>query len=158
MVIRSNGYRLGDWFRDFDVIRREVDKVFDEAGFTRTGPASRMAFLPGIQSRAYPLVNLAEDGDHVYVEALAPGVDPQSLNVSVLRNQITISGEKEGPGGNGKEVHRNERAGGKFVRTLSLASEVDADKVKADYKNGILAVTLPKAEKAKPKQIVIGAA
>lgn len=160
MVNRLNGYRLGDWFGDFDALRREVDKVFEEAGFGRqTRPFSRVAFLPGLQSRAYPLVNLSEDNDAVYVEALAPGVDPKSLNVSVLRNQLTLSGEKNGgPATNGKEYHRSERAGGKFVRTLSLSTEVDADKVKADYKDGILLVTLPKAEKAKPKQIAISAA
>lgn len=145
-----------DPFEDMETLRREIDKAFEDFGF-RTEPFSRAAFLPARGPRRYPLINLHEDRDNLYVEALAPGVDPGSLNVTVVRNSLTLSGEKRhGP----KEVkpeayHRSERAAGRFVRTVELPVEVDENRVNAEYQNGLLLVTLPKAEKAKPKQISV---
>jgi HSP20 family protein len=101
------------------------------------------------------LINLLEDKERLYVEALTPGVEPQSLNVSVMQNRLTISGEKSRIGGDVKPeaFHRSERASGKFVRAVDLPVEVDEGAIQAEYRNGLLVVTLPKAEKAKPKQI-----
>jgi HSP20 family protein len=118
-------------------------------------PFSRSSFLPGRRARAYPLLNVREDNDALYVEALAPGVDPKSLSVTVENGRLTISGEKPGlvekveP----EAYHRNERSAGRFTRSLELSAEVDQAKVKADYKNGLVSVTLPKAEIAKTRQI-----
>jgi len=100
---------------------------------------------------------LAQDRDHVYIEALAPGLDPNAIDLSVVRNVLTISGEKRRHAEDIKPeaFHRNERAAGKFIRTIELPVEVNADQVKAEYKHGILMVTLPIAEAAKPKQISI---
>jgi HSP20 family protein len=91
------------------------------------------------------------------VEALAPGVDPSTLNLNVQGNTLSISGEKRRVAGDVKPeaFHRSERATGKFVRHIQLPVEVDEHKVQADYKHGLLNVTLPKAEKAKPKQIAV---
>jgi HSP20 family protein len=102
-------------------------------------------------------VNLHEDQNNVYVEALAPGVDPASLQLTVVRNTLTITGEKRRVPGEIKPeaFHRSERATGKFVRSIELPVEVDEDRVKADYKHGLLTVSLPKAEKARPKQISV---
>ncbi|MGH8526683.1 MAG: Hsp20/alpha crystallin family protein, partial [Gammaproteobacteria bacterium] len=118
-------------------------------------PYSRVAFLPGRAPRRYPLINLNEDKDNIYLEALAPGVDPSAFNVTIVRNKLTLSGEKRRLAGEIKPeaFHRSERASGKFVRSLELPVEVDESKTSAEYKNGILKLTLPKAEKAKPKQI-----
>jgi HSP20 family protein len=98
-----------------------------------------------------------EDRDHVYVEALAPGIDVESLDLAVIGKVLSISGEKRRTPDHitPEAFHRNERAAGKFVRTVDLPVEVDADQVKAAYQHGLLMVTLAKAAAAKPKQITV---
>lgn len=148
-----------DPFSGLDALRREIDKTFEEFWPDRSPRTWRGAFLPGRAARQYPLVNLSEDKDKLYVEALAPGVDPKTLDLSVVQGTLTITGEKPGLAQVSAEAyHRNERAAGRFVRTIELPAEVDAEKVHADYRNGLLLVTLPKSEKAKPKQILISVA
>ena len=146
---------LNPW-QTLEALRRELDRVFDGTD-TRNEPFFRTAFLPGRAARRYPLINLYEDKDAVYLEALAPGVDPATLNLNVVGNTLSITGEKRRVAGDVKPeaFHRSERATGKFVRHLQLPVEVDEGKVRADYKDGLLIVTLPKAEKAKPKQITV---
>jgi HSP20 family protein len=148
--------RMYDPFRELDALRREIDRALNNYPPGREGSSAhgRTAFLPGRSARAYPLVNLAEDADNVYIEALAPGVNPDTINLTVVRNTLTISGEKPAPQDSSPEAfHRNERAAGRFVRNLDLPVEVNADNVQAQYTNGLLNITLPKAEVAKPKQI-----
>ncbi|HOK09749.1 MAG TPA: Hsp20/alpha crystallin family protein [Candidatus Hydrogenedens sp.] len=149
--------RWWDPIQELEQIKREMDdlfRIFNEDVWDI--PSFRFSFLPGISARTYPLVNIAEDKDNVYVEALAPGINPETLEVSVLNNTVRIAGEKPAVKDVKPEAfHRNERGAGKFIRTISLPVDVDSDKVKAEYKNGILMLTLPKAESAKPKQIAI---
>jgi HSP20 family protein len=144
---------------DLDALRREIDRTFEEFWPDRSPRTWRGAFLPGRAARQYPLVNLTEDDGNLYVEALAPGVDPKALDLSVVHGTLTIKGEKPGLAQVSAEAyHRNERAAGRFVRTIELPAEVEGAKVHADYRNGLLLVTLPKSEKAKPKQIPISVA
>lgn len=140
-------------FREFDVLRREIDRAFE----TVRGRGRRNAFLPGSNPRSYPLVNLSEDGDAVHVEALAPGIDPEKLQINVLRNQLTISGEKvaNDESVDRESYHRSERSSGRFTRSFTLPAQVDPDRVTAEYQAGILRLTLPKAEEAKPRQIAV---
>ena len=149
---------MADWnpWQSLEALRREINHVFDENG-SRREPFSRAAFLPGRAARHYPLINLYEDKEAVYVEALAPGIDPSTLNLSVQGNTLSISGEKRRVAGDvqPEAFHRSERATGKFMRHIELPVEVDENKVRADYKHGLLNVTLPKVEKAKPKQIAV---
>jgi len=149
---------MADWnpWQTLEAMRREIDRVFDENG-SRSEPSFRAAFLPGRAARRYPLINLYEDKEAVYVEALAPGIDPATLNLSVQGNTLSIAGEKRRVAGDvqPEAFHRSERATGKFVRHIELPMEVDEHKVQADYKHGLLNITLPKAEKAKPKQIAV---
>ena len=149
---------MAQWnpFEELATLRQEIDRAFEGFG-TGQSPLRQVAFLPGRGPRRYPLINLLEDKDHIYIEALTPGVDPQSLNVSVTHNRLTMAGEKTRISGDVKPeaFHRSERASGKFVRTFDLPVEVDDAGVQAEYKNGLLLVTIPKAEKAKPKQINI---
>ena len=145
------------WFNPFnelDALRREIDHVFTNKwpGFLGRGSL----FLPGRSARSYPLINLFGDKDKYMVEAFAPGLDLDSLEVTVNRNVLTISGEKKPlPDVKPEAYHRCERSTGKFVRSYQLDGEVDDKKVKAEYKNGILTVTLPKSEAAKPKNIAV---
>jgi HSP20 family protein len=148
---------MAEWnlFADMDALRHEIDRTIENFGFSRS-PTPGPAFLPGREPRRYPLINLLEDKESLYLEALTPGVDPQSINITLLQNRLTLSGEKRGVGDIRPEAfHRNERASGKFVRTIDLPMEVDEANIKAEYLNGLLLMTLPKAEKAKPKQITV---
>jgi HSP20 family protein len=142
---------------EMDALRREIDRVFTNVA---TPPWRRVAFLPGRSARQYPLVNLSEDRDHVYVEALMPGVDPKTLDVRIVQNTLTLSGEKpRWPSGTptvqDEAYHRNERGAGKFVRTVNLPADVDDKRIAATYEHGVLRVTLPKAESAKPRHISV---
>jgi HSP20 family protein len=140
---------------EMDKLHREIDRAFDD--FVPMEQFLRKAFLPGRLARAYPLIDLHGDKDNLYVEAVAPGIDPESLNLAVVRNDLTISGEKKRlPGDIKPEMfHREERATGKFVRTITLPVEIDDDKIGAEYKNGLILITMPKSEKAKPRQIQV---
>lgn len=146
-------------YREYDLLRREIDRAFEMFGGNggSAWPFSRVSFLPGRSARAYPMMNLSEDDEALYIEALAPGVDPETLDIRLLRNQLSVSGEKRVLPGDLKSesYHRNERSAGRFVRTLNLPVDVDEGRITADYRNGLLLITLPKAEAAKPRQITV---
>jgi HSP20 family protein len=141
---------------DIESLRRNIDQTFERYG-PQFPPAFRTAFLPGRAAREYPLINIYDDQNTLYLEALAPGADPASFNISVVRDTLTLSGEKPRAPGEVKPeaFHREERAAGKFVRSIELPVEIDDNKVSAEYKNGLLLITAPKSEKAKPRQISV---
>ena len=102
------------------------------------------------------MVNFSQDEEHVYVDALVPGVDPKETDITVLRNTITISGERKPfVEREGQIVHRSELGSGKFSRTLELPDDINPDKISAECRNGILRITLAKAEHARAKKIEI---
>lgn len=142
-----------DVFRDLDNLRREIDEAFRGAGYSRPFGS---AFLSPVATRRFPLVNVGDDEDHVYVDAVVPGVDPKDIDLTILRNTLTISGErKQLDVKQGQIVHRSELGAGKFSRTLELPVDIDPDKASGEYKDGIMRITLAKAEHAKPKKIGI---
>lgn len=101
-----------------------------------------------------PALDVHEDKDKFTVSLELPGLKREDINVHLEDGSLIISGErKEEVVNESTQVHRRERFYGKFSRALTLPTAVSADKVKAAYKDGILTVTLPKAEEAKPKQI-----
>lgn len=142
-----------DVFKELDNLRREIDEAFRGAGYNR--PFGQ-TFLSPVATRRFPLVNFSEDEGHVYIEALVPGVDPNDVDLSVLRNTVSISGERKPfVEKEGQIVHRSELGSGTFSRTLELPVEIDPEKITALCKDGILQITLAKAEHAKPKKIDI---
>jgi HSP20 family protein len=103
-----------------------------------------------------PALDVHEDKDSFVVRTELPGLKREDIEVSLHEDALLISGERKAEAKpEGVEVHRQERYYGKFQRVLTLPTPVAADKVKAQYKDGVLTVTLPKVEEAKPKQIDI---
>ena len=101
-----------------------------------------------------PALDVQEDADNFSIRVELPGLKREDIAVSLQDGALVISGERKSEKvEDGVEVHRQERYYGKFQRALTLPAPVAADKVKAQYKDGILTVTLPKTEEAKPKQI-----
>ncbi len=140
-----------DLFQELDMLRREFDQVFRGMGRTPL----HQAFLPGIGTGDYPRINLSEDDDNYYLEALVPGIDPESLDLNLLRGALTLSGERREDDNNGRTWHRHERGSGKFMRTIDLPDAVDSARVDAEYRHGVLSITLPKPQSEKPKKISV---
>ncbi len=146
---------------EIEALRQEMTRAFESAGLdTGHQGRTRASFLPGVHARAYPRLNVGEDAERFYIEALAPGVAPGTLEITVEKNTIRIAGQKRGAANDvpAEAYHRSERAVGKFARALALPSDIDAGKVTAEYDNGLLLVTAPKAEAVKPKRIKVRAA
>ena len=94
------------------------------------------------------------EGDDFVLEVALPGIDPASVDVSVLGSQVTISGEYAAAPEGRSYLHR-ERTSGRFDRSVTLPTDLDAEKAQAHYEHGLLRLTVPKAERAKPRKIVI---
>lgn len=107
------------------------------------------------QTRAWaPALDVREDKNSFIVRAELPGMKRDDIDVSLHDGALVITGERQAEAKEeGVEIHRQERFYGKFQRALTLPAPVAADKVKANYKDGVLTITLPKTEEAKPKQI-----
>ena len=134
-------------FADFDQLRREMLRLFD----TVAGDA-----FGDVGAGGFPPMNITQDDDNFYVRAEVPGIKADEISISAVRNHISLSGKREIPTEHERvSYHRKERAEGSFNRTVTLPSEVDAKHVDARYADGILALTLPKAEEAKPRQITV---
>lgn len=142
-----------DVFRELDSMRKEIDEAFRGAGYRRPFGS---AFLSPVATRRFPLVNLSEDDDHVYVDALVPGVDPKDIDLTVLRNTISITGERRPlEVKQGQIVHRGELGSGKFSRTLEIPVDIAPDRISAECGDGVMRIILAKAEHARPKRIDI---
>ena len=103
-----------------------------------------------------PAIDLQETDDAFVISAELPGMDKKDISIGFDNNQLTISGEKKSEKNLEEEnFHRVERSYGKFQRSFELPGYVERDKIEAEYKNGILTITVPKAEEAKPKQIEV---
>jgi len=130
-------------------LRNEIDRLF-EAPFGELAQGSRLL------SGWTPALDVFEDKDNLYVKVEVPGMKKEDIDISLHDGSLSISGERKTEQKHeDSEVYRSERFFGRFQRTVTLPTPVASDKVKAQYKDGILTVTLPKTEEAKPKHIDI---
>jgi HSP20 family protein len=140
---------LGMWqgFGRLSGLREEIDRLFEV-------PLAELERASQILSGWTPALDVHEDKDNVYLRVEVPGMKKEDINLSLHDGSLSISGErKHEEKSQEAEVYRAERFFGRFQRTVTLPTPVEADKVKAQYHDGILTVTLPKAAEAKPKQI-----
>jgi HSP20 family protein len=128
-------------------LRDEIDRLFES-------PLTELARTSNLLSGWNPALDLFEDKDNLYVKVELPGMKREDIDVSLHEGSLSISGERKSEQKHeDAEVYRAERFFGRFQRTVMLPTPVAAEKVKAQYKDGILNITLPKTEEAKPKHI-----
>ena len=149
-LVRWNPAReLATWPSDLFGIQREMNKMFD--GVFRGAGDEDYSF-----SSWTPAVDIVEHDDEYLVKVELPGVNKEEVKLTLENNILTIRGEKKQEKETKKEnYHRVERSYGSFQRSFTLPAAVKSDKIDASYKDGILTVSLPKAEEAKPKQIEV---
>jgi len=134
-----------DPFRDLARLQEEMSRLFDDR---IVGPAESLGWTPAC--------DIYEDGEEVVVRAALSGVDPKDVDIRFENGVLTLKGERKMEKEEKKEnYHRVETSYGAFTRTFSLPATVDAEKIRAESKNGVLAIHLPKKPEAKPKAIQV---
>lgn len=132
---------------EFERMRRELerwDRAFRSEEADYTGPT------------VYPPLNVTEDDDNIYVDAEIPGAKSTDPEIFIEGDTLTIKGErKKSPTGEKISYHRQEIEYGRYSRSITLPTKINTDKITAKTANGILTVTLPKAEEVKPKKISV---
>jgi HSP20 family protein len=128
-------------------MRRDMESLLERlTGGTQTD---------GSMAGVFPPMNVSEDRDHYYVRALVPGIDAAQLNVSVVHQTIAVSGTRQSREEEGVSYHRKERAEGPFSRSVTIPAAFDGTRVEAKLVDGILTLTLPKPEAAKPRRVTV---
>ena len=147
----------GDWFADFEQLYDRMDELL--AG--RSGISSIRAVGRG---GAFPALNVGTSPEATEIYAFAPGIDPNSIDVSVEKGLLAISGERpedqgksagSGNGSDERNAYANERFFGRFRRVVALNEDADPGRVDATYRNGVLKIVVPKRESSKPRQIQV---
>lgn len=139
-------------YRDLYALQHRINRMFGETNLASGSDAEGFgAWLPP--------VDVVEEGDNLVFRAELPGVSRDDIEVKVENGVLSLRGEKRQEKETGTDAaHRVERVYGTFHRSFTLPSSVDADKVQAHYKDGVLTLVLPKAEQARPRKITITAA
>lgn len=126
-------------------LRRELERL--SSGSTQRDPSSGV----------FPAANIYDNGEAFMVRAEIPGVDKDKIEITTLGEQLTIRGERViKPAQEQSAYHRRERESGTFRRVVTLPERIDASKIQASYRNGVLEVVVPRAPEAQPRQIRIG--
>lgn len=138
-----------DPFREMDQVRGVMDRIFEDT----FGPTRRLSAESGMYSLALDVI---EKNEAFLVKATVPGIDPDNLDITLTDGVLTIKGEtREESEKEEGSYHLRERRFGSFMRSVSLPANVRADAVEADYSNGVLTLTLPKADEVLPKKITV---
>lgn len=141
-------WAAGPW-GGYDQLRREMDTLL-----------GRFAGAPlANASRVFPAVNLYETADSYFLTAELPGVEPEDIQVTLEDSTVNLAGERkiDYAGESEASLHRAERQSGSFRRAFQLPATIDADKVEAAHRNGVLMLRLPKAPEHQPRQISVQA-
>ena len=144
----------GDWFADFEQLQDRIDELLSGRSMTSSIRAVGRA-------GAFPALNVGTSADALEIYAFAPGIDPKSIDVSVEKGILAISGERPANGnapaakGGERNVYASERFAGKFRRVIALPEDAEPSRVEATYRNGVLKVVVPKRESSKPRQIPV---
>ena len=138
-------FRRPNIWQEMDQLQREMNRLFD------TTSRERVFSAP-----TYPAINIWTNDDGQIISAEMPGVHPENIDIDVTGDALSISGERK-PDEVVEEAnyHRREISHGSFSRTIQLPFMVDTNKVEANFKNGVLMISLPRAEADKPKKITI---
>ncbi|MBM9605699.1 Hsp20/alpha crystallin family protein [Desulfopila inferna] len=137
-------------FGNMDLLRSRMNRLFSD--FDRSYGDD---YGWGTVAAGTPRTNLYDNGDKFVVMAEVPGMTKDDIDIKIQGNYLEVSGSRKADGPEGYKVHRSERPLTTFTRSFTIPSDVDAEKVEASLKNGLLTLSLPKAEAAKPKQINI---
>ena len=141
--------------RELLSVEREINKLFNSFGsrFGLTDTANDEAYENAIWA---PLTDITEDKDSYILKVDLPGVSKEDVKISYSDGQLNISGErKQEKETKEQKFHRVERVYGKYYRSFTLPGAIKEDKIDAEFKNGQLVITVPKADEAKPKEIPI---
>ena len=134
-------------FEELNRMRRQLDALFDRYEGRPSAAATAGVF---------PLINLTEDHDAYYLRAELPGITAGELSIESTDNNIAISGERKIPdAAQNARYHRREREAGRFSRMVALPGRINRDRIEARLNDGVLTVTVPKAEEEKPRKISI---
>lgn len=150
-LVRWQPFReIESWepFREMDILQRQMNRLFERLLPTDGGGDLGLGFIPAAE--------IEETDDSVLLKVEIPGLEPKDINVEVTTESVSISGERKSETTTEEEgLSRSEFRYGKFQRIISLPSVVENDRVRAEYKNGILSLTIPKAESAKTKAVKV---
>jgi HSP20 family protein len=140
-----------DPFRDLNILQDRMNRLFED-----TGRGIRRGEEPASTTIWSPAVDIYETEGEIVVQAELPGMDRKDISLNLENNVLTIRGDRQFKKETKEDnYHRIERSYGGFSRSFSIPTSVDEDKIRADYKDGVLRIALPKKEQAKPKQIQI---
>jgi HSP20 family protein len=151
MFLTTRNARRDPVLADFLTLSNRLNRLLDDTTGSLDWPLRDSATAAWV-----PAVDIVEEADSIRIMAEVPGVKPEDVKISVENNVLTIQGMKQQVTEERAErVHRYERTYGAFERSFTLPATVDANAIKASYESGVLTVTLPKVEKAKPRQIEV---
>jgi HSP20 family protein len=137
--------------REMVSLRERMNRLFDDSWFRTDGYGDDVAM--GMWS---PAVDMFEKDDHLVIKAELPGMEKKDINLDLKDGVLTLRGERKHENQvQDENFYRREMSYGKFVRTFSLPSDVDSEKIKAEFQNGLLTIEVPKPEQHKPKQITV---
>ena len=149
-------FRTGIPFFDRDTFLTPFDKMFDAMVESQFPDVVKQVGVKPYQGSAYPKVNVYEYEDKVGIVAEIPGLDKKQLNVDVEEGVLTISGDKHSTfEDDGAKVLRRELKQSSFKRSFELGEQLDGDNIAANFKDGVLSVSIPKAEPEKPKKTFV---